>query len=73
MKDRVAAVAEPLNGAGHCELGEDNEQQYVSNQQDEVQCEKPDREMTLMKCPKPFENQRLSARSTQQVQACSGY
>ncbi|KAL6627287.1 hypothetical protein ACP70R_031013 [Stipagrostis hirtigluma subsp. patula] len=51
MKDRVAAVVEPLNGAGHCELGEDKEQQYVSNQQDE----------------------RLSARSTQPVQACSCY
>ncbi|KAL6641851.1 hypothetical protein ACP70R_020032 [Stipagrostis hirtigluma subsp. patula] len=69
-EDRFAVIAERLNGAGHCALEEDKEEQHVSNEQDEVQCEEPDQEMTL-KCPKPLENQWLSARSTQQVHGCS--
>ncbi|OEL17078.1 hypothetical protein BAE44_0021903 [Dichanthelium oligosanthes] len=52
------------------EQEEDKGNQHVSSQLDEVQSEESDKEMILMKCGKPLENQQLPATSIQEAETC---
>ncbi|KAL6656847.1 hypothetical protein ACP70R_004627 [Stipagrostis hirtigluma subsp. patula] len=70
-RDKCAIYAEPLYDTGRLAQEEENEKQNVLNQQNELQCEEPGQELTLMKSVEPLENQLSSAKSTQQVRACS--